>query len=71
MCRQLGWDSGRGIYSKYHDFFDADGQIVLADIGHYESEQYTVEIIAAELKKKFVTFATRFSTVNTNPINYF
>lgn len=56
---------------KYHDFFDADGKIVLADIGHYESEQYTVELIAAVLKENFITFATHFSTVNTNPINYF
>jgi len=56
---------------KYHDFFEADGSIVLADIGHFESEQFTVEIIAEELTKKFTTFATHFSTVNTNPINYF
>ena len=56
---------------KYHDFFDADGRIILADIGHFESEQFTVELIAEELTKKFTTFATHFSTVNTNPINYF
>lgn len=56
---------------KYHEYFDADGSIILADIGHFESEQFSVEIIADVLKEKFITFATHFSTVNTNPINYF
>ena len=56
---------------KYHEFFDAENQIVIADIGHYESEQYTMELIAAFLKRKFPKFAVRLTRVNTNPVNYF
>ena len=55
---------------KYHQFFDADNKIVIADIGHYESEQFTPEIIYDLLKEKFTTFALLFSKTNTNPINY-
>lgn len=55
---------------KYHQFFDAEGKIIIADIGHYESEQYTSELFAELLNKKFPKFATRLSEVNTNPINY-
>jgi dinuclear metal center YbgI/SA1388 family protein len=56
---------------KYHQFFDAEGKIIIADIGHYESEQFTIEIFAEILRQKFPTFAVRFTSVNTNPINYF
>jgi putative NIF3 family GTP cyclohydrolase 1 type 2 len=56
---------------KYHQFFDAEGKTVIADIGHYESEQYTPEIIQQLLSEKLPTFATLFSKINTNPINYF
>lgn len=56
---------------KYHQFFDADGKIVLVDIGHFESEQFTVELLGSILNEKFDTFATYFSCVNTNPIKYF
>lgn len=55
---------------KYHQFFDADGRIIIADVGHYESEQFTGEIIAEILKDKFPTFAVRLTKVNTNPVNY-
>jgi dinuclear metal center YbgI/SA1388 family protein len=55
---------------KYHEFFDAEGKIVLVDIGHYESEQYTVELLCDLLLKKFPTFAVLKSSVNTNPVNY-
>jgi dinuclear metal center YbgI/SA1388 family protein len=55
---------------KYHEFFDADGRIVIADIGHFESEQYTSEWLVTLLMKKFTTFAVRLANVNTNPINY-
>jgi putative NIF3 family GTP cyclohydrolase 1 type 2 len=56
---------------KYHQFFDAEGKIIIADIGHYESEQFTIEIFAEILRQKFPTFTVRFTSVNTNPINYF
>jgi dinuclear metal center YbgI/SA1388 family protein len=56
---------------KYHQFFDADGNILIADIGHYESEQFTPEVIYRLLRQKFPTFAPLFSKINTNPVNYF
>jgi len=56
---------------KYHQFFDAEGRIIIADIGHYESEQFTVEIFEAILKKKFPNFAPLLSGLSTNPIKYF
>lgn len=55
---------------KYHEFFDADNQIVIADIGHYESEQYTIELFYELITQKFRTFAVHKTQVNTNPINY-
>jgi dinuclear metal center YbgI/SA1388 family protein len=55
---------------KYHAFFDADKKILLADIGHFESEKYTTEILYDLIIKKFPKFAVRFSETNTNPINY-
>jgi dinuclear metal center YbgI/SA1388 family protein len=56
---------------KYHQFFDAEGNILIADIGHYESEQFTPEILYAFITEKFTTFAARISKTNTNPVNYF
>ncbi|MGE0090270.1 MAG: Nif3-like dinuclear metal center hexameric protein [Bacteroidales bacterium] len=55
---------------KYHQFFDAENKIVIADIGHFESEQFTKELIYELLIKKFPKFAVHFTEVNTNPINY-
>lgn len=56
---------------KYHEFFDAEDKIVVADIGHFESEQYTINLLSAILTKKFPNFALRLTKINTNPINYF
>lgn len=56
---------------KYHEFFDADNQIVIADIGHYESEVFTKELLADILKENFPTFAVNFSGTITNPVRYF
>ena len=56
---------------KYHQFFDAEGKIVIADIGHYETEQFTPEIFEMVLKKKFINFAVLLSNVLTNPVKYF
>ncbi len=55
---------------KYHQFFDADNKILIADIGHFESEQFTVEIIYEILKKNLPKFAAQITKINTNPINY-
>ena len=55
---------------KYHEFFDAEGKIVIADIGHYESEQFTMELFSEFLQEKFPTFASHFTDNNTNPVQY-
>jgi putative NIF3 family GTP cyclohydrolase 1 type 2 len=55
---------------KYHQFFDAENKIIIADIGHYESEQFTKEVFYELLTKKFPKFAVHLSEINTNPVNY-
>lgn len=55
---------------KYHEFFDADGRILIADIGHYESEQFTIELLRELIAEKFVTFAAHCTEVRTNPVFY-
>jgi len=55
---------------KYHDFFKAENEIVLVDIGHYESEQFTKNLLVDYLTKKIRNFAIILSETNTNPINY-
>ena len=55
---------------KYHEFFDAEDQMIIADIGHYESEQFTSELLYQIIKENFPTFAVQISDNNTNPINY-
>ncbi|MEZ5199550.1 MAG: Nif3-like dinuclear metal center hexameric protein [Bacteroidales bacterium] len=55
---------------KYHDFFEAEDKIIIADIGHYESEQFAKELIYNVLNKKFSTFAVLISENNTNSVNY-
>lgn len=55
---------------KYHDFFNAGNRLIIADIGHYESEQFTKEIFYELVTKKMPKFAVQFSKVKTNPINY-
>jgi dinuclear metal center YbgI/SA1388 family protein len=55
---------------KYHQFFDADNRIVIADIGHYESEHLTINYLADNLNKKFTTFAVSITQADTNPIEY-
>jgi len=56
---------------KYHEFFDANGRMVIADIGHFESEQFTINLLQEVLEKKFPTFAVLKTGVNTNPVRYF
>ncbi len=56
---------------KYHDFFDAEDKLILADIGHFESEQFTIHLLAEFLEKKFRNFAVLKTGVNTNPVHYF
>jgi len=56
---------------KYHEFFDADGSILLADIGHYESEQYTSDLLTEFLQQKLPNFAVLKTEINTNPVKYY
>ena len=56
---------------KYHEFFDADNRIIIADIGHYESEQFTKELLKDYICKKITNFAVLLSKTNTNPVKYF
>jgi putative NIF3 family GTP cyclohydrolase 1 type 2 len=55
---------------KYHNFYEAENQMVLADIGHYESERYTKNYIVDYLKEKITNFAIVLSEENTNPVKY-
>lgn len=55
---------------KYHEFFDAEERIIVADVGHYESEQFTKELIYELLREKIANIALHFTEVNTNPIFY-
>ncbi len=56
---------------KYHAFTQAPNNIIVADIGHYESEKFSLQLLHDLINKKFPKFALRFSGINTNPINYF
>lgn len=55
---------------KYHEFFEADGRILIADIGHYESEQFTINLLEEIIRNKFPNFASHSTTVITNPVKY-
>lgn len=56
---------------KYHEFFDANDRLVIADIGHFESEQFTIDLLQQVLAEKFPTFAVLKSGTQTNPVNYY
>lgn len=55
---------------KYHEYFEADSQILLADVGHFESEQFTIELLANFLQEKFLNFAVLKTELSTNPVQY-
>lgn len=56
---------------KYHEFFDAEGKLIIADVGHFESEQFTAQLLYDIIQKKFPNFAVRLTEINTNPVKYF
>lgn len=56
---------------KYHEFFDANDRLLLADIGHYESEQFTIDLLQEVLEQKFPNFAVLKTKVETNPVHYY
>jgi dinuclear metal center YbgI/SA1388 family protein len=68
-------DSGADVFItsdfKYHEFFDHNGKIVIIDIGHYESERFTIDLLYELISNKFSTFAAHCTKINTNPVKYF
>ena len=68
---QAGADAYLTADLKYHQFYEAENQILLADIGHFESERYTKNYILDYLKEKITNFAIILSEENTNPVQYF
>ncbi|MEY4927187.1 MAG: hypothetical protein RI894_1623 [Bacteroidota bacterium] len=56
---------------KYHEFFDADNHLVIADIGHYETEQFTIDLFEEILKQNFVDLRILKTNINTNSVRYF
>ncbi len=56
---------------KFHEFFEYQNEMLIADVGHYESEQFTTEILVELLKEKFANFALQISKHSTNPVHYF
>lgn len=70
QAKAMGADAYVSADFKYHEFFDAEGEILVADLGHYESEQYTKDLIKEVLERKFPNFAVYFSKSVTNPISY-
>ena len=69
-AKALGADVYVTADLKYHDFFTAENKLLLIDIGHYESEQYTKNLLVAYLTKKIPNFAVVLSNTNTNPVKY-
>lgn len=55
---------------KYHEFFEADNRMLICDLGHYESEQFTIDLLKEKIAEKFPTFAVLKTGVNTNPVSY-
>ncbi len=70
QAMQAGADVFISADIKYHDFFNERKNMLIVDIGHYESEQFTSELLYNVLSKKFTNFAVYQTTINTNPINY-
>ncbi|HQQ95401.1 MAG TPA: Nif3-like dinuclear metal center hexameric protein [Bacteroidia bacterium] len=56
---------------KYHDYFEVDGKLLLADVGHFETEQFTPEIFSELIREKFPKFAIRLSEIRNNPVHYY
>ena len=70
-ARLAGADAFVTADITYHKYFDNENEMLLLDIGHYESEQFTSELIYDFLSEKFPTFAVRFSKTYTNPVRYY
>ena len=69
-AKRIGADIFITADFKYHEYFDAENDMIIADIGHYESEIYTIELIYDILQNNFSNFAARLTKVITNPVKY-
>lgn len=69
-AKSAGADAYVSADFKYHEFFDAENQLIIADVGHFESEQFAVDLFYHILTENFRNFAPLKSTINTNPVNY-
>ncbi len=69
-AKSLGADIYITSDIKYHEFYQGENRMIIADIGHYESEQFTKLFLFEQLTKKIRNFAVALSETNTNPINY-
>ena len=69
-AKKHGADAYISADFKYHEFYKAENQLLITDIGHYESEQFTKNLLVDFLTKKFTNFAVILSDKNTNPIYY-
>ena len=67
---QAGADAYLTADLKYHQFYEAENKLLLADIGHFESERYTKNYIVEYLRKKIPNFAVILSEENSNPVKY-
>ena len=67
---QAGADAYLTADLKYHQFYEAENKLLLADIGHFESERYTKNYIVEYLRKKILNFAVILSEENSNPVKY-
>lgn len=70
QARALKCDAFVSSDVKYHEFFDAEGELLICDIGHFETEKFTSEIFKEILSEKFPKFATLFAQIITNPVYY-
>lgn len=70
-AKSVGADAFLTADFKYHEFFDAEKRIMISDIGHFESEEFTKELFCELLNKNFANIASHLSGLNTNPISYF
>ena len=70
-AKRCGVDAYITADLKYHDFFDADNELLIIDAGHFETEQFTKQLFADIILKKNPKFAVQISRVNTNSVNYF
>ena len=67
---QAGADAYLTADLKYHEFYQAENELLLADIGHFESERYTKNYIVEYLRKKILNFAVILAEENSNPVKY-